>query len=68
VSEDPRAELVTRAEKAIVDSVVRWADDKPWRNRELTDFESELKALVYDLERARRVTGQVRIPDGGGGE
>lgn len=57
-------ELVRRAEQAIVDVVVEWGKKKVWQERELSDLEQELKAALYDLERAKRVTGQVKIPGG----
>lgn len=59
---DPKAELLARAERNIVEAVVEWADRKVWQERELTPFEDKLRILAYELERAKRVTGQVRVP------
>lgn len=62
--EDTKAELVRRAESAIVDVVVEWGKKKVWKDRELSDLEQELKAALWELERAKHVTGQVKIPRG----
>ena len=55
-------ELVRRAEQAIVEVVVEWGKKKVWKERELSDLEQELKAALWELERAKHVTGQVKIP------
>ena len=64
MADDSKAELVRRAEQAIVDVVVEWGKKKVWQERELSDLEQELKAALWDLERAKRVTGQVKVPGG----
>lgn len=62
MSDDSKEELVRRAERFILDVVEAWGREKPWKERELTDLETQLKSALWELERARRVTGQVRIP------
>jgi len=64
VSDEAKQELIRRAEQAIVDVVVEWGKKKVWQERELSDLEQELKAALWDLERAKRVTGQVKVPGG----
>lgn len=60
--EEEKAEIVRRAERYILEVVEEWGRKKPWTHRELTELEQKLKAALWDLERAKRVTGQVRTP------
>jgi hypothetical protein len=64
VTDEDKADLVRRAERYIVEVVEEWGKMKPWTHRELTELEQKLKNALWDLERAKRVTGQVKMPGG----
>jgi hypothetical protein len=56
------SEELEKAREEVISIVEEWARGKPWLRRELTPLEARLKEAAYSLERARRITGAVRVP------
>ncbi len=57
------AEQLRKAYEELARVVERWADGRPWQQRELTPFELELKDAAYEIRRAKAATGSIRVPD-----
>lgn len=54
-------EQLRQAYEQLARVVERWADGKPWQQRELTPFELELKDAAYEIRRAKAATGSLRV-------